>query len=321
MGDRATSEINLLGFAMAVLVVVATGGCRTIEYEDHWMDSPLTEDPSVAEDDARVSLRFPSPTAAQLATPVIVTAHGFSASSYEWVEFRDYAEGRVDGEPKGALVSLCVLAGHGRSTEAWAETTWKEWSDPTLEEYRALRALGYQRVYLALSSTAGALFVSDLLEGAFDDVAPPDGVYMVAPLVVLGEKLIYTMDFIGWAVGSVENDVNEEERKLFYTNVPAHVLSELRMAAESAENALREGVSLPPDMNVRVVGGAGDTVVDPVSFDLVGDGLLPDGGSVAFEELDTDIHVHTRGVARTDFTDADIALQLETFDDILAFAE
>ena len=152
-------------------------------------------------------------------------------------------------------------------------------------------------------------------------MTPPDGVYLVAPLVVLGEKLIYIMDFIGWALGSVENDVNGRERQLFYTNVPAHLLSELRMAAESAEIALRAGVSLPSGTDVRVVGGSGDTVVDPVSFDLVRDGLLPDGGEVSLAELDTAIHVHTRGMARTTFTEDDVALQLETFEDILSFAQ
>jgi carboxylesterase len=307
-------------FGRSILIAVGAlvgtlSACRPIDYEDDWMDSPQTVDPSIDDADARVSRRLPSPTPEQLATPVIVAAHGFSASSYEWVEFRDYVEGGGDGE-RGALVSLAVLAGHGRNTEAWSSTTWAQWSAPTLEEYRALRALGYERVYLALASTSGALFVSDLLAGAFDDVAPPDGVYLVAPLVLLGEKAIYGIDLFGWAAGSFENEVNDEERRLFYMNVPAHLLAELRDAAVGAETALNEGVTLPEQTRVRIVGGERDTVVDPAGFDLVAGGLE---GDVELELLDTETHVHTRAVARADFDDADLALQRETFEDILAF--
>ena len=59
-----------------------------------------------------VSKAIPAPTAAQAQRPVIIACHGYSATTFEWDEFRTWAGGRQD-----FYLSQVLLGGHGRSYE------------------------------------------------------------------------------------------------------------------------------------------------------------------------------------------------------------
>ncbi|MBT5855269.1 hypothetical protein HOH87_01370 [bacterium] len=54
-----------------------------------WMDSTFTQDVSLGDSKYRLSTRYPNPTEKQKNTPVILTVHGFTASTYEWSEFQN----------------------------------------------------------------------------------------------------------------------------------------------------------------------------------------------------------------------------------------
>src|SRR5690606_19402656 len=95
--------------------------------EASWLDGNTVRDTADL-----VSQRLPSPDSATLAKPVIIAAHGFTASTYEWEEFQRYAE--ADGR---VLVSRVLLGRHGTDIEDFEAGTWRDWGRPILEEYRA----------------------------------------------------------------------------------------------------------------------------------------------------------------------------------------
>jgi carboxylesterase len=67
---------------------------------------------------------------------VIIAVHGFTASTYEWEEFRAFAE-----EKGTALVSLVLLGGHGANIEDFTKSTWLDWQKPVITEYNTLEGL------------------------------------------------------------------------------------------------------------------------------------------------------------------------------------
>ena len=57
-----------------------------------------------------LSAAIPYPTATDLSKPVIICVHGFSATTFEWIEFRDYSK----NYSSDYLTSIVLLGGHGR---------------------------------------------------------------------------------------------------------------------------------------------------------------------------------------------------------------
>jgi carboxylesterase len=169
-------------FSLAMTVLLAGCGESPMEYEDWWMDSPSVFDPSLNDPHYRLSTR-PGLTTADRSRPVIIAVHGFTASTYEWQEFRSYAE---SGSP--VLVSLVLLGGHGRTLDDFRGSTWRDWGRPILEEYEALVAQGYTNISLAGSSTGGALILEQLAGGLFRGPAAPRHFFFIDPIVVPTDK-------------------------------------------------------------------------------------------------------------------------------------
>jgi carboxylesterase len=315
---------------LAVATVLLTAGaCTAIEYEDHWMDSPLTADPSLSDPSFLVSTRTPAPTEADLDTPVIVAVHGFGASTYEWVELRDYAEQR------GVYVSLVLLGGHGRDLDVWVGTDENDWAEPILAELRALDALGYRHVSVAGSSTGGTLLVRALLHQALDGLRPPEQLMLVAPFIESLDKRLYVAPFIGPVLNNVPGNNTRDERELFYYNRPAPVFYPLMDLLNEVAGALRgPGVALPSGTRMTVWLGD-DPIVSPQSATLLLEGVRGDH-PVDFIAVTSDLHVHTRGIARARVPEdavqkdengeprvwgaEDDEAQVETFDQIIALA-
>lgn len=300
---------------MARLLILAffllVGGCaREPEYGDDWMDSPLTQDPALSDSSSLVSTR-PGLTAVDRQRPVIIAAHGFSASTYEWGEFRTYAEANSD-----VLVSLVLLGGHGRDLDTFEASTWEEWGAPILAEYHALAAQGFTNLSLAGASTGGTLLLEQLSRNAYDRVNPPDELFFIDALVVSTSKMLRYARQVGPLIGNVPWEPSETERRHWYTNRPWRTLAELNDLLMKVRRSLRQGISLPEGTRATVWKTTGDEVVDPVSADWIKDGLR---GPVEVQMIESDIHVITRLRARTDgvVTESDRRWQHRIFDEMI----
>lgn len=146
--------------ALLVLAAVLAGvifPLDRIHYAADWMDSGNVRDESLASPDYYlVSKRFPSPNAQQRDRPVVIVVHGFSASTFEWSEFKAYA----DNPERNILVPQVLLGGHGRSLEDFRKSTWRDWQAPIFREYNALLAQGYS--HISLMESHGLLFSQNL---------------------------------------------------------------------------------------------------------------------------------------------------------------
>jgi carboxylesterase len=302
--------------AITILLAAATllTACASpVEYEDWWLDSPAVNDPSLDDPSFRVSTR-PGLGAADRGRPVIIAVHGFTASTFEWSEFREYAEAGP------TLVSLVLLGGHGRTIEEFRGSAWREWGEPILDEYRALVAQGYTNISIAASSTGGALVLEQIASGRFANLPAPRNLFLVDPIVVPGDKNLTLIPLLRHLVTNVTTDGTEEERRYWYTNRPAAALAELYDLVGRVRSQLAQGVTLPTGTRAKVYKTSGDETADPVSALLIYRGLRTSTGErVDVQMLDSDLHVFTRLRARNPalVTDADRARQLEAFQEMV----
>jgi carboxylesterase len=319
-----------ISVVLSSLVIATASACTPVEYEDHWMDSPSTEDPSLSDSSYLLSTRIPAPTQKDLETPVIVAVHGFGASTYEWMELRDYAEER------GVYVSLVLLGGHGRSLDVWVETDDADWRAPILEELRALDALGYRNVSLATSSTGGTLVMQAALHGELEELSSIKNLMLVAPFIVSLDQRLYVAPVLGPILNNVPGTSTDLEKELFYFNRPAAVFNPLMNLLNEVAGALEgDGIELPGDSRLTVWLGR-DPIVAPQSATLLRDGVRSEEPVVVID-VDTDRHVHTRAIGRARtaeesveddddgnpvvWTEDDDARQLEAFDELIALAK
>ncbi|MCP4502438.1 MAG: hypothetical protein GY822_21000 [Deltaproteobacteria bacterium] len=113
------------------MIALSTTGCRGIEYESDWTDHPDTQDPSIDDDLWLVSQRYPNPAEEEKDLPVLVSLHGFSASTYTFLDKQERME------EQGVLFSNILLGGHGRSTDA-AQTQHRRSTDAAQTQHRRL---------------------------------------------------------------------------------------------------------------------------------------------------------------------------------------
>ncbi|MEI7502133.1 MAG: hypothetical protein WCJ61_02510, partial [Paludibacter sp.] len=107
-----------------------------------------------------VSAYITHPTLIQQNTPIIIAAHGYTATTFEWDELR------TEANLKGTFyVSQVLLGGHGSSYDAFKKATWEDWEQSINEEYRKLDSLVYKKIYLAGSSTVAPLIINMVKTG------------------------------------------------------------------------------------------------------------------------------------------------------------
>jgi carboxylesterase len=298
-----------------ILLTLTLSSCGvSYEYEDWWMDSPKTRDVSLSDPTYLVSTNS-NLTAADKAKPVIIAAHGYSATTYEWEEFRDHvtADGRV-------LVSLVLLGGHGRDVHAFEESTWRQWGAPILAEYRALVEQGYTNISLVGSSTGGALILQQLHEKKYDVAVKPRHIFFVDAIVVPGDKLLSLVDVVGPIIGNLPSENTTEEKRHWYTNRPASTFQELNSLLSLLKDELEEGITLPAGTRAKIYKSSQDPTADPVSALLMHKGLrTASGGKVEVQLFDTELHVFTRLKAREKGTyySSDIARQQAVFNELI----
>ncbi len=256
-----------------------------------------------------VSEYLSNPTEIQENTPVIIAAHGYTATTFEWDELRNYAD------QKGTFyVSQVLLGGHGRSYEAFKKASWEDWQSSIKEEYRKLDSIGFKNIYLAGSSTGAPLIINMVKSGFFNQYTAPRGIFLVDPIIVSSNKTLTLVGLLGPVLGYLTVDLAPGEEGHWYVYRPQETLKQLQELIDYTRIDLEKGIKLPEGTYMKVYKSKQDAVADPVSALMIYKGMKTfDGGNIDAEMVDSKLHVFTRLRGRPDVTAADTELQQKTF--------
>lgn len=323
--------------AGAVLTIFAA--CQINEVEcnqvckDNWMDGPTVNDTSLIDTVHRyqVSLRKDSLSDSLKAViPVIITAHGYTASTFEWLEFRQftgdtlaYVMNRSDSlENPKVLTSLVLLGGHGVNIEDFQKSTWQDWGKPILEEYEALVAKGYKNISIAGSSTGCPLILDHISRGRLNS-QPPNQIFLIDPIITPSAKMLSLIGIMGPILGNSPSEGGPEELAHWYNQRPAETLDELYSLTNLIKNRLEKGFKLPPGTQAKVWKAKKDALADPIGALILYKGLrTSDNGRIEVEMVETAKHVFTRLLGRTsEPTSQDINNKRDAFEEMVLKAK
>jgi carboxylesterase len=272
-------------------------------------------DPSLYKpEDFLVSRAIPNPTSEQALKPVIIACHGYTATTFEWDEFKTWAGGRSD-----FYLSQVLLGGHGRNYDDFKNASWQDWQASIKEEYERLEKAGYRNISLLGSSTSGALLLELVASGYFFNRTTPRNLLLIDPIVIPSNKTLSLVGVLGPVLGYLETDQSGEEDKVFYRFRPQETLQELQQLLKVVRKDLEKGITLPPTCKLKVYKSKKDDSADPVSAVLIHKGVkTAEGKSVDIELIDSEIHVYTRLQLRANVTAKDRENQTNTFADIIS---
>ncbi|RUA29675.1 MAG: esterase, partial [Bacteroidetes bacterium] len=258
-----------------------------------------------------VSVRYPNPTTAQINTPVLIAAHGYSATTFEWDDFRDYADSKG-----GVFVSQVLLGGHGRTYEDFKNATWKDWQSSIIDEYKALRAKGYNNINFVGSSTACPLIIN-LVKSNFFEPKGLKHIFMIDPIIVPSDKMLTLVGVLGPMLGYIETNMTDEEQGHWYHFRPQETLKELMNLIDKTRRDLENTVFLPSGTQVKVYKSINDPTADAISAVMIYKGLRNrDNSKIEVEMLESKLHVVTRLNGRENVSNHDREIQKHVFDDM-----
>lgn len=307
-------KTNTILLQMLVILIIGTTACsKSPDINNATMlDGDIIFDPSLY-DPAQylVSVAIDNPSVEQQNMPVVIAVHGYSSSTYEWDEFSTYCDAKG-----GILVSQVLLGGHGRTYEEFKNSSWKDWQDPIMTEYKALKAKGYKNINFAGSSAACPLVMNLIKNGDITDNGMRN-IFLIDPIVISSDKLLSIIGFAGPMLGYMETTMTEEEEGHWYHFRPQETLQELLKLSELVRKDLQSGYNLPIGSQMKVYKSIKDETADPVSAVLIFKGLKnSDGSNISVEMLDSELHVVTRLLGRDGVTQHDYDIQALVFDDM-----
>lgn len=248
----------------------------------------------------------------QLDKPVIICAHGFSATTFEWDEFREFAD--LDSS---FYVSQVLLGGHGRTYQDFKNATWQDWQTSICDEYKALSNLGFKNIYLVGSSTGAPLIVNMVKSGFFNNLTPPKGIFLIDPIVISGNKTLTMVSTLGPVLGYTTTELDSGEQGHWYVYRPYQSLKQLMELIDQTRKDLESGFKLPAGTFMKIYKTTKDEVADPVSAVLLYKGIRNSaGGKIEVEMLNSKLHVFTRLRGRNNVTNNDFALQTKAFNEM-----
>ena len=258
-----------------------------------------------------VSVAITDPGEIQKNTPVIIAVHGYSASTFEWDEFRTFCNAKAN-----ILVSQVLLGGHGRTYEEFKNSTWEDWQEPILTEYNALRAKGYTNINFAGSSTACPLVMDLIKKGKIGDNGMKH-IFMIDRIVIPSDKLLTIIGLVGPMMGYLETTMTPAEEGYWYHFRPQETLKQLLNLIDKSRKDLQKGFNLPAGVHVKAYKSIKDPSADAVSAVLISKGLKnSDGSKIDIEMIDSELHVLTRLNGRDNITQHDRDNQTHVFDDM-----
>lgn len=328
MGRLVPACLALLAASCTLTPVECDQDCQ-----DNWMDGDVNDSSFDGTDSYhyyRVSKRPDSlPAEVKRTIPVILAVHGFSASTYEWLELRRHvgdtmpyaARAAADDTPK-VLVSLVLLGGHGQDWRDFQDSSWEAWGRPILEEYDSLVKQGYGNISIAGASTGCPLILEHVARGRFRE-HPPRSLLFIDPIISPSSKILSLIGILGPIVGNSPSDNTAEEEKHWYTNRPQESLNELYTLVNRIKNRLEDGITLPPGTRAKVWKAERDGLADPIGALMLYKGLKnSDGSRIDVEMVKTGMHVFTRLDGREGIEPGgpERELQESTFKEMLEWA-
>ncbi len=257
------------------------------------------------------SAAIDNPSEVQKNTPVVIAVHGYSASTFEWDEFRTYCNAKDN-----ILVSQVLLGGHGRTYEEFKNSSWEDWQEPIMTEYNALHAKGYTNINFAGSSTSCPLVMDLIKKGKIGDNGMKH-IFLVDPIVVPSDKLLTLIGLVGPMMGYLETTNTPAEEGHWYHFRPQETLKQLLNLTVKARKDLQEGYNLPAGIGMKLYKSIKDPTADAVSAVLIYKGLKnSDGTNIDIEMIDSELHVVTRLNGRDNITQHDRDIQTHVFDDM-----
>lgn len=304
-------------FSFCLLVAISLACSKEPAITNEMVDGGTLFDPSIYKPEKYlVSKAIPTPTPEQARKPVIIACHGYSATTFEWDEFRNWANGRTD-----FYLSQVLLGGHGRSYEDFKKSTWHDWQAAIMTEYDALVKAGYQNISLVSSSTSGALMLELVSSGYFVNRPAPRNLLLVDPIIIPSDKTLSLVKALGPMLGYVEADQPASEDKVYYHFRPQETLQQLQDLLTTVRKDLEHGITLPTNCSLKVYKSKKDPSADPVSAVLIYQGTkLADEKPIDVQLVDSELHVYTRLNLRESVTPNDRQNQTATFTDIVARA-
>jgi carboxylesterase len=299
---------------LLLLLSASLSGCNSEpEITDDLLDGKVLMDASLSNRaQYLVSYANPNPTAAEKARPVAIAVHGFSASTFEWDEFRQWSGNRTD-----FAISQVLMGGHGQDYETFKAASWQDWQRPVMEEYARLEQAGYTNISLLGSSTGCAVLLDMLASGYFRDRLQPRHVLLVDPIVIPSNKTLSLVGIVGPLIGYTEVENNNDEKKYWYTYRPYQTLKELRSLTNKVRKDLQRGITLPGTATMKVYKSERDDAADPVSAVLIHKGVRTGAGQpVEVTMVPSELHVFTRLSLRPNPSAKDLENQRLAFTDI-----
>ncbi len=277
------------------------------------IDGGALPDPSIAHPEKYlVSYAYPTPTQLQLLSPVVIAVHGYSATTWEWDEFRHWSD-----SVGHFMTSQVLLGGHGRSYEEFKKANWHDWQKPILDEFNRLKNLGYKNISVIGSSTAGPLILNLIYTGAFSTGNMPNQVIFVDPIIIASSKLLSLVNIVGPVISYTETSLDPKEMGHYYQYRPQESLNELQDLLNITRKKLEDGIQLPTGLNLTVYKSLKDPSADPYSAVLLYKGISTSGGEKPdIRMVDSDLHVFTNLQGRKAYSAKDKALQIKTFREI-----
>jgi len=300
-------------FSVLLLISISFAACnKTPQIDDSMLDGEKIFDPSLY-DSAKylVSMRIKNPTTAQINMPVLIAAHGYSATTFEWDDFRAYSDTKG-----GILISQVLLGGHGRTYDDFKNASWSDWQASIMDEYKALRKKGYNNINFVGSSTACPLMI-DLIENNRIDANSMRHILMVDPIITPSDKMLTLVGVLGPMLGYLESNMSEEEEGHWYHFRPQETLKELMKLIDKTRKDLENTVYLPSGVHVKIYKSIHDPTADAISALMIYKGLFNrDGSHIDVEMLESNIHVVTRLNGRENVNQNDRDIQKHVFDDM-----
>ncbi|MDF1694974.1 MAG: hypothetical protein P1U56_04050 [Saprospiraceae bacterium] len=301
---------NNLFLILCFLIALLLSNCnKEPVFEEYMLDNEITFDPSINNpEEFLVSAKYPQPTSEDLEKHILIAVHGYTASTFEWGEFREWS---TDPDYR---ISQVLLGGHGTTYENFKASTWEDWSESIQLEYEKLEDLGYTKISLVGSSTGSTLLLELVESGYFNAHINPKNIFLIDPIIVSSSKLQSIAGILGPMLVFVESDQSAEKDKYWYRFKPHETINELNELMKKVRKGLEGGFSLPEGTFLKVFHSKHDPTANSLSSVLVYKGLTKaDGGNIEAQIMDSDIHVFTRLKIRETVSAQDIDNQEDAF--------
>lgn len=307
--------VFLSSIALTTIIFLSTlSSCtKTPTITDDMMDGDVLQDSSlIFPKKYYISERYADSTNIPVDTNVIMNVHGFSASTFEWTEFRDWS----DSTNQQYLNSLVLLGGHGRDYDTFRNSTWQDWQDPIANEYSKLVNLGFKNISLTCSST-GCPLILELFASGFFDEHPPKEVLMIDPIIFTAIKSLTMVDLAKYFLPYVETGKSDSASQYWYYYRPSESLDQLEEIITRVRKQLESGIKLSKGTQMKVWKSKIDDGAAPVSILSIYKGTkTSDNKNIDAEMVDSQQHVFTRLKYRDGVNEKDRQLQLTTFQEI-----